>query len=254
VIVLKRLSDAERDGDRIYAVIDGVAGSSDGKGLGLTAPRKEGQKPALERAYWQAGVLPGSVGLVEAHGTGTVVGDRTEMQTLSEVFNAGGALSGQAGLGSVKSQIGHTKCAAGIAGLIKISKALHHRALAPTAHITQPNDVYRSGNSPFMLYSTAQPWIRSKARAAVSAFGFGGANFHAVLSAHGNSWPAAGLAEWPTELFLFRGHTTDAARGSVRRLSGFLENSEAVVALRDLALTVASESEGPVQFSLLASN
>jgi len=97
-------------------VIDGIAGSSDGKGLGLTAPRKEGQKRSLERAYWQAGVLPADIGLVEAHGTGTVVGDRTELQTLTEVYTAGGALASQAGLGSVKSQIGHTKCAAGVAG------------------------------------------------------------------------------------------------------------------------------------------
>ena len=132
VVVLKRLSDAERDGDRIYALIEGIAGSSDGKGLGLTAPRKEGQKRALERAYLQAGVLPAEVGLVEAHGTGTVVGDRTELRTLTEVFTAGGAVPGQAALGSVKSMIGHTKCAAGIAGLIKVAKALHHRVLPPT--------------------------------------------------------------------------------------------------------------------------
>src|SRR3979490_1949187 len=104
VVVLKRLSDAVRDGDRIYAVIEGIAGSSDGRGLGLTAPRKEGQKRALERAYWQAGQLPASVGLVEAHGTGTVVGDRTELKTLTEIYNAGGAVAGQAGVGARQEQ------------------------------------------------------------------------------------------------------------------------------------------------------
>ena len=84
-VVLKRLADAERDGDRIYAVIKGVAGASDGKSLGLTAPRKDGQVRALDRAYAEAGVSPVAVGLVEAHGTGTVVGDRTELATLTEV-------------------------------------------------------------------------------------------------------------------------------------------------------------------------
>ena len=134
-VVLKRLADAERDGDRIYAVIDGVGGSSDGRHLGLTAPRKEGQLRALERAYAQAGRSPAEVGLVEAHGTGTVVGDRTELATLTEVFDAGGAGVGSCVLGSVKSQIGHTKCAAGLAGLIKVARSLHHGVLPPTVNL-----------------------------------------------------------------------------------------------------------------------
>jgi acyl transferase domain-containing protein len=117
-VVLKRLADAERDGDRVYAVIRGVAGASDGRSLGLTAPRPEGQARALERAYRRAGTSPAEVGLVEAHGTGTVVGDRTELGTLTEVYTRAGAAPGSCALGSVKSQIGHTKCAAGMAGLI----------------------------------------------------------------------------------------------------------------------------------------
>jgi 3-oxoacyl-(acyl-carrier-protein) synthase/NAD(P)H-dependent flavin oxidoreductase YrpB (nitropropane dioxygenase family) len=98
-LVLKRLADAERDGDRVYAVIKGVGGSSDGKSLGLTAPRKEGQMRALERAYDTAGISPADVGMVEAHGTGTVVGDRTELATLTEVFANAGALPGTCALG-----------------------------------------------------------------------------------------------------------------------------------------------------------
>ena len=113
-MVLKRLDMAERDGDRIYAVLKGVAGSSDGRALGLTAPRKEGQKRALDRAYARAGITPAEVGLVEAHGTGTVVGDRTELATLEETYGAAGAAPGTCALGSVKSQIGHTKCAASV--------------------------------------------------------------------------------------------------------------------------------------------
>ena len=102
-VVLKRLEDAERDGDRVYAVIKGVGGSSDGKSLGLTAPRKEGQIRALERAYERAGISPADVALVEAHGTGTVVGDKTELATLHELFEESGATPGTCTLCSVKS-------------------------------------------------------------------------------------------------------------------------------------------------------
>ncbi|HIE68747.1 MAG TPA: polyketide synthase, partial [Planctomycetes bacterium] len=108
VVVLKRLSDAQRDGDKIYAVIRGIGASSDGRSLGLTAPRQEGQVRALERAYKHAGVSPKEVRLVEAHGTGTVVGDKTELATLTEVYTDAGSLPGSCVLGSVKSQIGHT--------------------------------------------------------------------------------------------------------------------------------------------------
>ncbi len=251
IVVLKRLADAEQDGDRIYAVIDGVAGSSDGKGLGLTAPRKEGQKRALERAHWQAGVLPAEIGLVEAHGTGTVVGDRTELKTLTEVYNAGGAVAGQAGLGSVKSQIGHTKCAAGIAGLIKVAKALHHRVLPPTLKITQPNSAYQI-NSPFCLNQKAKPWPAENARAAVSAFGFGGANFHALLSAYPRHQNTLGAEILPAELFVVRGADFSSAQNTLRLLDSFVAQTTAAVALRDLACTLWNAAEGAVQIAFVA--
>ncbi len=256
VVVLKRLADAERDGDRIYAVIDGIAGSSDGKGLGLTAPRKEGQKRALERTYWQAGVLPADVGLVEAHGTGTVVGDRTELKTLTEVYLAGGALPGQAALGSVKSQIGHTKCAAGIAGMIKVAKALHHRVLPPTGQVTTPNAAWRPGSSPFQLNRKPAPWLpqAATARGAVSAFGFGGTNFHAVLSAYPAHQSAVGAAAWPAELFVLRAADRAAATATLRRLADFLAASDAPLSLRDLARTAWEAGEGKVQFAFVASD
>jgi acyl transferase domain-containing protein/NAD(P)H-dependent flavin oxidoreductase YrpB (nitropropane dioxygenase family)/NAD(P)-dependent dehydrogenase (short-subunit alcohol dehydrogenase family) len=254
IVVLKRLADAERDGDRIYAVIDGVAGSSDGRGLGLTAPKKDGQKRALERAYWQAGVLPAEIGLVEAHGTGTVVGDRIELQALTEVFNAGGAHARQTGLGSVKSQIGHSKCAAGIAGVIKIAKALHHRVLPPTQHIETPNDWYRRDISPFQLNRTAQPWISEHARAAVSAFGFGGTNFHAVLSAYPAHQPCVGAHDFPCELFVLRGETFDVAVERMRALDRFVVHSTVALALRDLAFSAWHDSSGPVQSAFVASD
>jgi len=257
VVVLKRLSDAQRDGDRIYAVIDGIAGSSDGKGLGLTAPRKEGQKRALERAYWQAGVLPAEVGLVEAHGTGTVVGDRTELQTLTEVFAAGGALPNQAALGSVKSQIGHTKCAAGVAGLIKIAKALHHRVQPGTQLITTPNAWYQSSTSPFNLNAQARPWLMGDgrtARAAVSAFGFGGTNFHAVLSAWPQHQSAFGAMAFPAELFVLRGDQFSDVIAVLNQLATFMSSSSVSLILRDLAYTAWTMTHGPVQLAFVANN
>ncbi|WP_299691095.1 type I polyketide synthase [Hydrocarboniphaga sp.] len=256
IVVLKRLSDAERDGDRIYALIDGVAGSSDGKALGLTAPRKEGQKRALDRTYWQAGVLPAEIGLIEAHGTGTVVGDRTELKTLTEVFNTYGGVPGQAGLGSVKSQIGHTKCAAGVAGLIKAAKALHHRVLPPTGAITAPNAWYRSDTSPFQLNRAPTPWLAngSKARAAVSAFGFGGTNFHAVMSAYPAHHNALGALQWPAELFAVRGSNAAEAETTLRKLASFASKSDAPVALRDLAAAAWNAGSGPVQFAFVATD
>jgi acyl transferase domain-containing protein/NAD(P)H-dependent flavin oxidoreductase YrpB (nitropropane dioxygenase family)/NADP-dependent 3-hydroxy acid dehydrogenase YdfG len=241
-IVLKRLEDAERDGDRVYAVVDGIAGSSDGRSLGLTAPRPEGQRRALERAYRQAGISPAEVGLVEAHGTGTVVGDRTELTTLNDLFLDAGADVGSVALGSVKSQIGHTKCAAGMAGLIKAALALHRGVRPPTLNLTQPNPGYQTGVSPFVFDESARPWPSGRRVAGVSAFGFGGTNFHAVLSAHpGNDVPSHGLEEWPTELFLFTGADRDAALAQTERLESLIEGAQDrdALRLRDLAATAA---------------
>src|SRR3954452_3936121 len=138
VLVLKRLADARRDGDRVYAVIRGVGTSSDGKGGAVYAPSASGQARALRRAYALAGVSPATVELVEAHGTGTKVGDAIELSALAEVYRAAGPEGTWCALGSVKSQIGHTKAAAGAAGLIKAALALHHKVLPPTAKVTRP--------------------------------------------------------------------------------------------------------------------
>jgi len=251
-VVLKRLSDAERDGDRVYAVIKGVAGSSDGRSLGLTAPRKEGQKRALERAYDRAGVSPADVGLVEAHGTGTVVGDRTELATLTEVFTAAGAAPASCGLGSVKSQIGHTKCAAGMAGLIKVALSIHNKVKPPTLHISAPNSAYDADSSPFQFSSEARPWQADQRIGALSALGFGGTNFHAVLAEHDGPEVSSGVAKWPAELFVFRGADRATASRAMDQLAATVA-SDSVVRLRDLAKTVAA-GEGPVQVALVATD
>ncbi|WP_338674122.1 SDR family NAD(P)-dependent oxidoreductase [Streptomyces sp. SCSIO 30461] len=261
-VVLKRLADAERDGDRVYGVIKGVGSSSDGRSLGLTAPRPEGQRRALERAHRNAGTSPADIGLVEAHGTGTVVGDRTELEVLTEVFEAAGADRGSCVLGSVKSQIGHTKCAAGLAGLIKTALALHTGVRPPTLHLERPNRAWQEGRSPFVFHREALPWTASPRRrlAGLSAFGFGGTNFHVVLSAHDHGAPPAahGRDAWPAELFLFRGADAEAARRAVEELLA-LESADAEGPgrwrLRDLALAAsrrADKGRGPVRFAVVA--
>lgn len=202
VVVLKRLDDAIADNDKIYSVIKGIGSSSDGKSLGLTAPRKEGQMRALYRAYERSGVSPSEIELVEAHGTGTVVGDRTEMQTLSEVYTEAGALMNTCALGSVKSQIGHSKCAAGLAGVIKTSLAIYHGIIPPTLHVAEPNPGYKREASPFYFSPIARPWNSKERKAAVSAFGFGGTNFHTVLSSHKTD-ELPRVSAQPAELFLF---------------------------------------------------
>ncbi|MEU5882284.1 SDR family NAD(P)-dependent oxidoreductase [Spirillospora sp. NPDC047279] len=251
-VVLKRLEDAERDGDRVYAVIKSVAGSSDGRSLGLTAPRVEGQRLALRRAYERAGVSPARVGLVEAHGTGTEVGDRTELATLTETFGAAGAAPGSVTLGSVKSQIGHTKCAAGLAGLIKTAYALHTGVLPGTLNLRRPSSAWDAVTSPFVFGAAARPWAAAPGEryAGLSGFGFGGSNFHAVLAGYdGAPEPVSGLAEWPAELFLIRGTDRAAARAELDRLGALLDAGQ--VRLRDLARTFAA-GDGPVQAALVA--
>ncbi|MFN6529232.1 polyketide synthase [Nostoc sp. ChiSLP03a] len=185
MIVLKRLEDAERDNDKIYAVIKGIGTSSDGRYKSIYAPRKEGQVKALERAYEDAGFSPATVGLMEAHGTGTMAGDPTEFGSLKDFFDVHDRKKQHIALGSVKSQIGHTKAAAGAASLIKTALALHHKVLPPTINITEPNPKLNIKSSSFYLNTETRPWIRPEGeaprRAGVSSFGFGGTNYHVVL-------------------------------------------------------------------------
>ncbi|WP_341525311.1 beta-ketoacyl synthase N-terminal-like domain-containing protein [Nostoc sp. UHCC 0302] len=194
MLVLKRLEDAKRDNDRIYAVIKGIGASSDGRYKSIYAPRPEGQVKALRRAYEDAGISPESVGLIEAHGTGTMVGDPAEFASIKEVFGENNPKKQHIALGTVKSQIGHTKAAAGAASLIKTALALHHKVLPPTINITKPHPKLNIDSSPFYLNTETRPWISSDAqprRAGVSAFGFGGTNYHVVLEEYQSDRPAS---------------------------------------------------------------
>ncbi|WP_261569496.1 type I polyketide synthase, partial [Frankia gtarii] len=260
VVVLKRLADAERDGDRIHAVIKAVAGSSDGRAQGMTAPNVTGQTLALDRAYAHAGISPSEIGLVEAHATGTVVGDRTELAGLTKVFTQHGAEPGACAIGSVKSQIGHTKCAAGLAGLIKAAKAVSAGVRPPTLHLTRPNTVWDRGDSPFSFDTVAAPWTAppEHRHAGVSAFGFGGTNFHAVLSAYtGGPEPAHGLDAWPAELFVIHGADRAAAVHGLDRLAALARGNDEAgrpLRLRDLARTACAQGSGRVQVAFVAAH
>ncbi len=228
VVVLKRLADARRDGDRIYAVIRSMGTSSDGKGQAVYAPSAAGQVKALTRAYAMAGISPASVELVEAHGTGTRVGDAIELSALEEVYR--GARTGGAwcALGSVKSQVGHTKAAAGAAGLIKAALALHHKVLPPTLKVRRPMGSLAGEASPFYLNAEGRPWLSTAGgprRAAVSAFGFGGSNFHCVME---ESAPEKPCVNWDGDVQILAFSADDPAEvvasiGLLQGLTGWPE-------------------------------
>jgi acyl transferase domain-containing protein/NADP-dependent 3-hydroxy acid dehydrogenase YdfG len=228
MFALKRLDDAERDGDRVYAVIRGMGSSSDGRGSAIYAPVPEGQSRALRRAYAAAGYGPGTVDLVEAHGTATEAGDAAEFGALREVFEESGrADRNWCALGSVKSQIGHTKSAAGAAGLLKAVLSLVHKTLPPTIKVDRPNPALGLADSPFYLNTQPRPWVRPAAhprRASVSSFGFGGTNFHLAVEEYvptrGSAAREALRTEaWPTQLLLWNADSAagllDAARASL---------------------------------------
>ncbi len=249
-VMLKRLADAERDGDRIYALIKGVGASSDGKDRSLTAPGREGQIRALQRAYAKACVSPNTVELIEAHATGTVVGDRVEIEALSQVFKDAGAGSHVCAIGSVKSMIGHTKSTAGLAGLMKAALALHHKVLPPTIGVEKPNPGLRFPDTPFYINTETRPWIRHSVeyprRAGVSAFGFGGTNFHAVLEEYTADYldhlRLASFQEWPSELFIWKEHSRKELLEAIRPVEEALAQG-AKPSLGDLAYTYAQKNE-----------
>ncbi len=184
LFVLKRLRDAERDGDRVYAVVRGIGGSSDGRGKGITAPNPAGQELAVTRAWRASGLSPASCSMVEAHGTSTRVGDVVEVESLTAVFASAGVVPGSIALGSVKSNFGHLKAAAGAAGLLKTVLALHGKAIPPSLSFRRPNPNIDWSTSPFHVNTELTEWkvpADAVRCAGVSAFGFGGTNFHAVL-------------------------------------------------------------------------
>ncbi len=184
IVLLKRLADAERDGDKIYAVLRGMGGSSDGKGKGITAPNPIGQKFAIERAWTNAGLPLATATYIEGHGTSTRVGDIVEVQSMAEALGGFNLPSHSVALGSVKSNFGHLKGAAGAAGFLKTALALRDKVLPPSLHCGHPSPDIDFAHSPLYVNTELKPWTAPPdgvRRAGLSAFGFGGTNFHAVL-------------------------------------------------------------------------
>ncbi|MGR3219521.1 MAG: type I polyketide synthase, partial [Candidatus Anammoxibacter sp.] len=218
MLVIKRLADAERDNDKIYAVIRGVGTSSDGIGNPVYVPSSAGQARAIANAYEQAGITPDTIELVEAHGTGTKIGDASEVTALTDVYRSHKSDGTWCALGSVKSQIGHTKAAAGIAGLIKTIMALQNKVLPPTIKVENPIEAITENETPFYINTQSRPWLPENGnsrRAAVSAFGFGGSNFHCVVEEYDKE---KSVVDWDSniEMLCFSNNELPALKNGLR--------------------------------------
>ena len=257
VLVLKRLADAEAAGDRIYGIIKGVGTSSDGRALGLLAPRGDGQRVALDDAYRGCQVEPASVELIEAHGTGMPLGDKTEIDTLRRVFGDRHGAGPNVAVGSVKSMIGHCIPAAGVAGTIKALMALQDKVLPPTlCDEVDPGLGIEATN--LYISNRARPWIRAPGlgprRAAVNAFGFGGVNAHLVLEEYcGPSPAAANHVNWPSELLLLSAADRPGLIEEIARLRAWLTDRPEL-RLADLAYTLSQRQPRPHRLALVCAD
>jgi len=238
MLLLKRLEDAERDGDNIYAVIRGIGSSSDGKFKSIYAPRSAGQQLALERAYEESGFEPASIGLLEAHGTGTKAGDLAEVSALKDFFGQHSSKRQHIAMGSVKSQMGHTKNAAGAASIIKVALALHHKVLPATINVTEPNSEFALEETPLYLNTETRPWIRAKdavpRRAGVSAFGFGGTNFHFVLEEYQSELQEKSRQQPVAQQVILSGENTEQLLGEAKALLEGLKGEQAPLIFQEV--------------------
>ncbi|MDA3916349.1 MAG: SDR family NAD(P)-dependent oxidoreductase [Deltaproteobacteria bacterium] len=241
MLVLKRLKDAENDNDRIYAVIRGVGTSSDGRTSAIYAPEAKGQIKALNEAYNEAGITPSTIELVEAHGTGTKVGDKVEFSALKSCFEKSSLTKNQTAIGSVKSMIGHTKAAAGAAGIIKAALSLHNKVIPPTLKALEPDPELNINDTPFYLNSTVKPWMKKSThprRAGVSAFGFGGSNFHIVLEEYN---PVKAKASWDGSIQIIA-FSSDTKKELLEKINLFENNIIVIDDPQELQQTIAWKS------------
>jgi acyl transferase domain-containing protein/acyl carrier protein len=244
VVVLKQLPSALADGDPVYAVIRGSAVNNDGDSGGLLmTPSRPGQEAVFKEAYRSAGVSPGEVQYVEAHGTGTSVGDPVEMQALGAVIGERRPDDHPCLVGSVKTNIGHTEGAAGVAGLIKTALALKHKTIPPSLHLREPNPNIPWQNLPLTVQRELSPWPASPglARAGVSSFGISGTNAHVVLEEAPEAPPSEAEATATAHLLPLSAHSPEALEDTVRAYAGFLRTEEgAVSSLQDVCYTAGA--------------
>jgi acyl transferase domain-containing protein len=256
MVVLKRLAEAERDGNHIYAVLKNIGIASDGRATHVLAPRLEGEELALRRAYEPARIDPLTVGLLEAHGTGTPVGDVVEVEALRSVFPPRRTESPRCALGSVKSMISHTVPAAGVAGLIKAALALHHKVLPPTL-CENPNPKLQLEKTNFYINTETRPWIHGSSktprRAGVNAFGFGGINAHAILEEYTGPNQAPWMQrDWDSELFVFSGDSREAIAEDARQTLEMVRAGGDALSLKDLAWTLnCNRPMGPMRMAVV---
>ncbi|WP_280257076.1 beta-ketoacyl synthase N-terminal-like domain-containing protein [Nocardia abscessus] len=252
VVILKPLRQALRDGDRVYCTLLGSATNNNGRHHSMPASSAAGQQQLIRRACAQAGVDPLTIDYVEAHGTGTAVGDRAELSALAEVYGSGRAPDSPLTVGSVKTNIGHTEAAAGMAGLVKVALALSHRRIPRSLHFDRAPEYFDPATARVRIADTALPWPQhdGPARAAVSAFGFGGSNAHVIVEAAPAPDPmtAPGSAE---RLVVLSARTETALRAHAVRLRAHLVR-EPGLHLGDLAHTLATRTPFQHRLSVVA--
>lgn len=258
VVVLKRLADAVRDGDTIWAVIKGSAMNNDGAAkVGYTAPGVDGQADVIGQALQRAGVDARSIGLVEAHGTATPLGDPIEVAALTLAYRRHTADRGYCLLGAVKTNVGHLDAAAGVTGLIKAALAVHHGVVPATLHFKAPNPKLDLANSPFTVNAALAPWphIAGPRRAAVSSFGIGGTNAHVVLEAFTDAAPRTREArETGTHLLMLSARSATALASMRTRLAQHLLANPGQP-LADVAYTLqAGRAQLPHRHALVAAS
>ncbi|WP_017328299.1 type I polyketide synthase [Synechococcus sp. PCC 7336] len=238
VVVLKRLEEALKEGNRVLAVIRASAMNNDGAvKVGFTAPSVDGQAEAIAEALSLAEVSPETIGYVETHGTGTALGDPIEVAALTQAFRTGTPRTGCCALGSVKASIGHLDAAAGVAGLIKAVLALQHQQIPASLNFEQPNPQINFANSPFFVADRLSAWSRqdSPRRAGVSSFGIGGTNVHAVLEEAPEREPSGPSRPW--QLLLLSAQTSTALHKASQNLSQHLAENPSLP-LADVAYTL----------------
>ncbi|MBX3450320.1 MAG: polyketide synthase dehydratase domain-containing protein [Planctomycetaceae bacterium] len=268
-IVLKRLEDAVRNGDEIYAVIKGVGSSGDGRALDVLAPSSAGQVEALKRAYADAGIDPLELGYLELHGTGTVAGDMSEIETIKTFFGRSASPPTQRCMGSVKSMIGHTMPASGMASIIKVALSLSNKIIPPSLHCEEPRE--ELADAAFFMNTQCRPWVHPSSSgprlAAVNAFGFGGVNVHLVMqevdtrvegrrAKKPKTRPFIGVRQRPDELFAFAADDVPSLIAKLESWSDFVREDRSLASPADFALTAWNETSSPaaVRLAFLASD